>query len=123
MAKVHPFDALNAWAQLSESELLRAFDDDARSVIVQSATMLWDVPIDTQAVTLETFPRLARELRESLRLGSRTLGDAISRSRARQDVGDVSGAKAAFEAFLTECTWPFYRELARNELRVLREKH
>jgi hypothetical protein len=122
MAKTHPFDALNAWAHIPETELLTVFDDDARSVIVQSATMLWDVPIDAQTITPKTFPRLARELRESLRLGSRALGDAIIRSRERQDVGDVSGAKAVFEAFLSECTWPFYRELAQSELRVLCEK-
>jgi Protein of unknown function (DUF2379) len=119
----HPFDAIRAWSELNDAQLQAAFDDSAKTVVLEASRLLLDASLESNAVTRETFCEIVRDLRNSMQLGSRALGDAIILSRDLLDVGDVTGAMEAFESFLSKCTWPRYREIALSEIRALREAH
>ena len=76
--KIHPFETIQEWGNLSEDELLDALNKPGtRTVLISAAELLLDKPIVINQYSKNDLPQLVKKLRQLIRNGSWELGKSI----------------------------------------------
>ena len=121
--KVHPFDIIQEWGNLSEDELIDALDKPgARTALISAAELLLDKPIDINEYSIDDLPQLLKKLRQLIRNCSWELGKAIIKSSDLARAGDLNKAIDVMNNYKASCISPFYNKQADGYIRGLKNK-
>lgn len=109
-------DRINHGEPLELSERMRALLLSAAPTVAISSA-----DAEAALATTESATALLLEIRKRIREGSNRINDALVRMYARQDAGDLEGARQQMHDILAVEVVPLYREIAKGELAKLNE--
>jgi polyhydroxyalkanoate synthesis regulator phasin len=110
----HIFAVLDAWGRVDLAHLEKEALTENINILYDLSKELSADHVDKENMTPQEFFEVVDELRETKRIWSRQLGDAIVKS---SDLAEVSGKEPALSLlheFVAKCPSKFYREVAYN---------
>jgi hypothetical protein len=114
------FDQLDEWALLPDLELAMLFCETNAQVLQRVVVSLVDeTDPNPTVVNRENFVALVHGMRRIKHEGARALGDAIIQASDYLDQQQPQRAKEVYERFLSTCHSPFFRDIARGQLKKL----
>jgi hypothetical protein len=120
--KSHPFDELNEWASMTDSEIERVISANTIAILSEICGLLaYCDEMHRPDISRGNFVAVVREMRDRKKRGANELGQAIIEASDWFDKGHLDKARAVYEKFLSSCKIQFYRKIAQQRLVALRE--
>ena len=110
------FHLLDRLGSLERHEIEKHFSSDNFNSI---STLIDELSDEKNLLALASpanFSKLILELREIKRFWGRKLGDAIIAADEKAASKDIDGAISILEHFIKNCTSPFHRKHAQNQI-------
>jgi hypothetical protein len=115
MSAPHPFDILNSLRSLSEDELSANFDGELAHWLTIVQTLLFPLA-EVEVVDRSSIARVVRRSRQQYEMASHRTSEVILAAGELEDRGEWASALAIWYRFYSECTSPFYAEIAARGL-------
>lgn len=110
------FHLLDKLGNLEQYEIEKYFSDDILKPISVLLNELSDDKSLPGSLSQADFSELILELRKIKRVWGRKLGDAIILAANKAESEDIDGAINVLEDFIKNCTSPFHRRHAQNQI-------
>jgi hypothetical protein len=118
----HEFDLLREWAALNDAQLERVATDEAIARLTRIEDLLTETPAFGVVASRKNFATTVRHLYDLYREGAWQLGEAIIEASELADKADYDDAMNVYERFLSNCKSKFHRDIARSQLRRVKDK-
>lgn len=113
----HEFDYLSQWSGMDEVKLVSIINSQSIIIMEKIVTYLTvDDERNAYHVNYKSFSGLVKEMYARCREGSNQLGRVIIEAGEYKDSKKYVDAILVLEKYLDECRYPFYKEIATNEL-------